>query len=65
MSDMILVTGVTGNVGKEVINQLIGNGLPVKAAARNLAKTESTDLKETEIVLFDYDRPETFESALD
>jgi len=64
MSDMILVTGVTGNVGKEVINQLIGKGLPVKAAARNLAKAASADLKETEIVLFDYDRPETFGPAL-
>ena len=64
MSDLILVTGVTGNVGKEVINQLIGKGLPVRAAARNLAKAESADLKDTEIVLFDYDRPETFEPAL-
>lgn len=64
MSDRILVTGVTGNVGKEVINQLIGQGLPVKAAARNLAKAESADLKGSEIVLFDYDRPETFEPAL-
>jgi uncharacterized protein YbjT (DUF2867 family) len=64
MSDMILVTGVTGNVGKEVINRLIGKGLPVKAAARNLAKAEAADLKETKIVLFDYDRPDTFEPAL-
>ncbi len=52
MSDVILVTGVTGNVGKEVIKQLIGKGLPVKAGARNLAKAESADLKETEIVSF-------------
>ncbi len=64
MSDSILVTGVTGNVGKEVINQLIGKGLSVKAAARNLAKVESAELKEANIVLLDYDRPETFEPAL-
>ncbi len=61
---MILVTGVTGNVGKEVINQLIEKGQPVKAAARNLTKAAAAGLRETEIVLFDYDRPETFESAL-
>jgi len=64
MSDRILVTGVTGNVGKEVINQLIGKGLPVKAAARDLAKAESAGFKDAEIVLFDYDKPETFEPAL-
>jgi uncharacterized protein YbjT (DUF2867 family) len=64
MSDMILVTGVTGNVGKEVINQLIGKGLPVKAAARNLTKAATADLKDTEIVLFDYESSETFEPAL-
>ena len=64
MSDMILVTGVTGNVGKEVINQLIEKGQPVKAAARNLPKAASAGLRETEIVLFDYNRPETFKPAL-
>ncbi len=64
MSDKILVTGVTGNVGKEVINQLMAKDLPVRAAARNLDKAESADLKEAEIVLFDYDRLETLEPAL-
>ena len=64
MSGQFLITGVTGSVGKEVANLLIGKGLPVKGAARNLAKAESLGLKKTEIVLFDYDRPETFEHAL-
>ena len=49
---------------ERVINLLIEKRLPVKAAARNLAKAESLGLKKTEIVLFDYDRPETFEPAM-
>ena len=64
MSAKFLITGVTGNVGKEVIDRLIEKGLPVKAAVRNLSKAESLGLKNTEIVLFDYDKPETFEPAL-
>ncbi len=62
-SDKLLITGVTGNVGKEVINRLSEKGLPVKAATRNLAKAESLGFKKTEIVLFDYEKPETFEPA--
>lgn len=64
MSDMILVTGVTGNVGKAVINQLIKKGQSVKAAARNLTKAATAGLNGTEIVLFNYDKPETFKPAL-
>ncbi len=64
MSGKFLITGVTGKVGKEVISLLIENGFPVKAAARNLTKAEFPGLKKTEIVLFDYNRPETFEPAL-
>lgn len=64
MSGKFLITGVTGNVGKEVISRLIEKGLPVKAAVRNLTKAESLGLKDAEIALFDYDSPETFQSAL-
>ncbi len=47
MSKKILVTGSTGNVGNEVIRQLLAKGVPVKAAARNLAKAESMGWKDT------------------
>jgi uncharacterized protein YbjT (DUF2867 family) len=59
-----LVTGVTGDVGKEVLTQLIKEGLPAKAAARDLSKAESSEMGGAEIVLFDYDLPETFGPAL-
>ena len=36
MGKKILVTGATGKVGKEVVNQLMGKGLSVKAADINL-----------------------------
>ena len=36
MSDRILVTGSTGKVGKEVVNQLVAMGLPVRAADINV-----------------------------
>lgn len=41
MSDRILVTGSTGKVGKEVVNQLVAKGLPVRAADINVDWVES------------------------
>jgi len=35
MSGRILVTGSTGKVGKEVVNQLVVKGQPVRAADIN------------------------------
>lgn len=32
--DLCLVTGATGNVGREVVRALVANGVPVRAAAR-------------------------------
>jgi uncharacterized protein YbjT (DUF2867 family) len=64
MSGQILVTGVTGDVGREVLTQMITKGLSVKAAARDLSKAESLVREGTEVVLLDYDRPESFEPAL-
>jgi uncharacterized protein YbjT (DUF2867 family) len=64
MSEKILVTGVTGDVGGEVFNRLAGKGFSVTAAARDPAKAESAGLSGADIVLLDYDSPETFKPAL-
>ncbi len=59
----VLVTGATGNVGSEVIVQLVKRGIPVKAAVR---PTGSGTAPEGAVpVAFDFERPETFLSALD
>jgi uncharacterized protein YbjT (DUF2867 family) len=63
MTKNILVTGATGNVGAELIKQLSAQDVSVKAAVRNLEKARSMGWKNVESVFFDYDRPETFETA--
>ncbi len=41
MSDRILDTGSTGKVGKEVVNQLVAKGLPIRAADINVDWVQS------------------------
>jgi uncharacterized protein YbjT (DUF2867 family) len=36
---MILVTGATGNVGRQVVEQLCAAGVPVRALTRNVTAT--------------------------
>lgn len=63
MTKNILVTGATGNVGSELIKQLVAQDVPIKAAVRNLEKAGSMGWKNVERVFFDYTKPETFEAA--
>jgi uncharacterized protein YbjT (DUF2867 family) len=69
MSDRILVTGSTGKVGKEVVNQLVAMGLPVRAADINTdwvqSAADAQGWKDVEIALFNYDQPETFAPVLE
>ncbi|GAB3164700.1 NAD(P)H-binding protein [Microbispora hainanensis] len=58
----ILVTGATGNVGREVAAQLISAGVPVRAFVRDARTTRLPH--EVEIATGDLSRPETLESAL-
>ncbi len=55
----ILVTGATGNVGREVVRALLGRGFPVRATGASDASGESC-----ERVPLDFSRAETFERAL-
>jgi uncharacterized protein YbjT (DUF2867 family) len=59
----ILVTGATGRVGREVVQQLVDSGVPVRALTRN---PETASLPaEAQVVAGDLERPETIAAALD
>lgn len=55
----ILVTGATGNVGREVLRALAAAGLPRRAGVRAPA-----GLGDVPAVALDFARPETFDAAL-
>lgn len=60
---MILITGASGNVGKEVLKQVTQTGVPVRAAFQSPSKA-ATAPSGTEIAIVDYNRPETLQAAL-
>ena len=64
MSNTILVTGATGNVGSQVVQQLIASGVTPRVAVRSINKAESLKKAGAEPVEMDLDRPETVQSAL-
>jgi uncharacterized protein YbjT (DUF2867 family) len=59
---MILVTGATGNVGREVVHALIEAGHPVRVLVRR--PKQSTIPPGVEEVVGDLNRPETLSAAL-
>src|SRR5262249_52615751 len=61
---MILVTGATGNVGSEVIRQLVAAGQKVRAWVRVPEKVEAIKKQGVEVALGDFGRPETHPGAL-
>lgn len=63
----VLVTGATGNVGLEVIRYLVEleTHTRVVAGVRNVAKAKNTiGFDKVEFVEFDFENPETFQTAL-
>src|SRR5258706_9967599 len=64
MENRVLVTGATGNVGGEVVRQLVAAGVPVRAMVRNRAKAAGIDHPGVEIVTGDFEKPETLGPAL-
>jgi uncharacterized protein YbjT (DUF2867 family) len=64
ISKMYLVTGVTGNVGSEVVAQLLEGGEKVRVFTRDPAKVAHWGQR-VEVAIGDFERPETFERAME
>jgi uncharacterized protein YbjT (DUF2867 family) len=56
----ILVTGATGNVGREVVQLLSAQDFPVTAAVRNPIEASKSFGSNVRCVLFDFTNPDTF-----
>ena len=63
MSNKILVTGATGNVGSEVVRLLSKRGYSVKAAVRSHSDSRIHLPSGVESVAFDFEQTQTFEPA--
>lgn len=57
----VLVTGASGNVGSELVAQLVRRGAQVRAAGRSAGSVPAGATR----VELDFERPETFEPALE
>lgn len=60
---MILITGASGNVGKEVLKQIAKTGTRVRATFQSIANAANAP-SGVEVVTMDYNKPETIRAAL-
>jgi uncharacterized protein YbjT (DUF2867 family) len=60
---VILVTGATGKVGREVVRQLTADGVPARALVRDPTAASFLRLPGVEVVAGDLGRPETLPAA--
>ncbi len=65
MEQRILVTGATGNVGREVVRALRARGVAVRAAVSSVASAEKLWGGEVEAVRFDFRQPATWADAVE
>lgn len=61
MAGLILVTGATGEIGRELIPQLVAAGQPVRALVRDPVRADFDPA--VEVVLADLRHPETLDAA--
>jgi uncharacterized protein YbjT (DUF2867 family) len=62
---MILITGATGTIGRELVQILLAHKLEFKAMVRSEQARAALKGKGIEAVLGDFSRPETFATALE
>jgi uncharacterized protein YbjT (DUF2867 family) len=60
---MILITGASGNVGKEVLKQIVATGAKVRATFQSVSKAAIAP-SGVDIVTMDYNQPQTIQAAL-
>lgn len=65
MSGQLLIIGATGSVGSELVTLLDRSCENVRAAAREPEAARLSSTTSAEFVAFDFERPETFATALD
>jgi uncharacterized protein YbjT (DUF2867 family) len=61
---MILVTGATGTNGRLVVEALLRAGMPVRAMVQNPAKAADLQQGGAQLVVADFDKPDTLDGAL-
>jgi uncharacterized protein YbjT (DUF2867 family) len=61
---MILITGATGNIGKELVELSVARHIPVRAMARNFGQADAIPFSGVEVVEGDFDVPKTLLGAL-
>ncbi len=64
MKNPILVTGALGNVGAEIVKQLLAAGRKVRAADLSVEKIRERFGNAVEAIAFDFSKPETFAPAV-
>jgi uncharacterized protein YbjT (DUF2867 family) len=60
---LILITGATGTVGKEVVKRLSAKAVPVRAVTRDPRKAAAESLPHVQFVEGDFDDPESMRRA--
>ncbi len=63
MTETILVTSATSNVGTPLVKQLAEQGVNVRAAVRSIVKAQALKFPGVELVEMDLDKPETIPPA--
>ena len=56
-TDLIMVSGATGNTGSGVASSLLAQGWPVRALVRDEAKAAGLRAQGAQVVVADLDRP--------
>ncbi|HEX3020482.1 MAG TPA: NAD(P)H-binding protein [Chitinispirillaceae bacterium] len=65
MAESILVAGANGTIGKELVKKLLEYGSCIRIGVRNLEKAAAINYSNCPVVIFDYEKPETFKNAFE